>query len=152
MLGEFTYTRTFGDKVDHETNDERWNGGGSKHEAPVPVRWRGICLIVSDLFKCNGDNETKHDSECRPHLPHHRECSTNRRRSTFSRVYRSRARFRTHCQAEGKASNEEIIPRICGRHPDALNNSATFVTEWTWELTDTKDITHEIQMQPRLPK
>lgn len=120
-------TWAFWHEVYHQTNEERWDRGGAKHEAPIPVWWWWVFSIVPDLLKRNGDNETEHDPKGRPHLPHHRECSSDSCWSTFGGVHRGRARFRTHCQAKCKASNEEIVPRICGGLPDTLITSASYI-------------------------
>lgn len=106
-------SRTFRAEVHLDHDNEGRNRGRRQHPAPLCVLSKEIGALES-----NGGDETQHDSESSPHLPHHGESTTDVFGCGFGGVHRSGTGLCADGETEGETSDEKVDPVVGGTHPD----------------------------------
>lgn len=109
-------TGTFWAEVNLAHDNEGWDGSGCHHPAPL-----GVLSKDGRALEGNRGNEPEHDTEGRPHLPHHGESTTNVLWCRFGSVYRRCARLGTDSETKGESSYKKVYPVVRSSHPDASN-------------------------------
>ena len=86
--------------------------------------------LVGHMVECQVHDVSDHNTESSPHLPlvekgrfrvvwgakeqddipHHNESASDYGRSTFSRIYGDRCRFRANTKSENQTSDEKMLP------------------------------------------
>lgn len=115
-----------------DANNHWGDTGGGQHPPP----WRILAANDCNILKCDGDNETQHDSESGPHLPHHGEGSTDGLWRRFGSVDRRSRGLCADSESKHEARDKEVWPyrsrqlsvhtsfgeslltALSGRHPD----------------------------------
>jgi len=66
--------------------------------------------LVGDLVEGKIGNISQHDAKGGPHLPHHDEATTDRRRGALRRIDGDGGGLWANAETEEEASNKEVRP------------------------------------------